>query len=218
MKKFRCSSKPFNMCYERDDKGNEVYPKTINGSEYYLYDKHKIPIFIKNNDNDELYAKDNLSNQIYPKYWPFFAKNRNSEFYYAKDSDQNEFYAKYKGLDIYTYNINGEVLIAHSNTGRQLYPKDPGGNEYYLVNRENKPFYLKDENGQNYPAKSKKNESLFLEPPILNQNRVYEQKDFLRNKVYLIRPKVNNYRVSLDVFCCLISMTLPLVTVILLFF
>lgn len=215
MKKFRCSLK---TCYEKDDKGSEMYPKTKKGSEYYLYDKRKSPIFIKNNDNDELYAKDNSSNQIYPKHRPFFAKNNNDEFYYAKDADQNEYYAKYKRLDIYTYNRNGEVLIAHSNSGRQLYPKDPGGNEYYLVNRENAPFYLKDETGRNYPAKSKKNEFLFLEPPVLDQSRVYKRRDFLRNTVYSFRPKINNYLAPLEVFCCLTSMTLPLVTVVLLFF
>lgn len=217
IKRSYCLSKPLKENnYKKDDTGNEVYPKTEQGSEYYLY-KGKIPLFAKNNENDEIYAKDSSFNEIYPKHRPFFAKNRNNEFYYAKDCKQNEFYANYKRRDIYTYNKNGDVLIAHSNKGKQIYPKDHHGNEYYLINRENKPFYLKNENGQSYAAKTYKNEFLYLEPPTLNSACIQKQKDFLKNTVYKIQPK-KDYLVSLDVFCCLISMTVPLVTVILLFF
>lgn len=218
MKKWNCLSKPPIKCYERDDKGNEIYPKTKRDSEYYLYDKHKIPIFIKNSNSDEIYATDNLSNEIYPKPCPFFAKNRNNEFYYAKDSNGNERYAKCIRFDMYTYKRNGEVLIAHSNAGRQIYPKDPRGNEYYMVNSDNKPFYLKDEKGQSYPTKTKKGEFSYLKPPVLNPSRIVRKRDFSGNYVYRIRPNVDNYHVSLDVVFFLLSSMTPLVTFILLCF
>lgn len=193
--------------YETDDSGCEKYPKMKNGSEYYLYDVHKVPIFAKNNDGDEIYAKDNYSNEMYPKKPPFFAKNRFQNVYYAKDSGQDEIYPTYKGLNIYTFTREGTVLIAHFKSGRERYPSNGKGN-YYPVDIRGKPFYLKNENDIKYPAKTKKNQFIYLEPPILDKKHVKKTTDALKNTVYMSHPKVENYKLSCKIcgiLCATIS-------------
>lgn len=95
MFKRNSSSYSSTKSYETDESGSEKYPN-INKMEYYLYDKYKKPIFAKNKHNDQIYAKDNMGNEIYPTKTPFLAKNRYDEFYYATNTYGNEYYPKYK--------------------------------------------------------------------------------------------------------------------------
>lgn len=198
--------------YETDDSGCEKYPTKKNGSEYYLYDEHKVPIFAKNSNNDEIYAKDIHLNEVYPNKPPFFAKNRFQNEYYARDSDQNEIYPTYKGLNIYTFTRDGNVLIAHYKSGRERYPSNGNGN-YYPVDIRGKPFYLKDEKGIKYPAKTTKNQFIYLEPPILDRKHVKKKKDALNNTVYMSHPKVANLSLSCEVFCVLSAAITPLIII-----
>lgn len=198
--------------YETDESGCEKYPKAADGSEYYLYDAHKAPIFAKNRNNDEVYAKDVYLNEIYPKRPPFFAKDKHNNIYYAKDSQMNEIYPIYKGLEIYAFTRDGNVLVAHFKSGRERYPSNGDGN-YYPVDITGKPFYLKDENGIKYPAKNKKNQFIYLEPPILDKRHVKKKKDALKNTVYLSHPKVENYRLCCEIFFSLCAIITPLITV-----
>lgn len=198
--------------YETDDSGCEKYPKKKNGSEYYLYDVHKIPIFAKNSNNDEIYAKDIYLNEIYPKTPPFFAKNKYQNEYYAKDSDQNEIYPTYRGLNVYTFTREGDVLIAHCKSGRERYPSNCNGN-YYPVDIQGRPFYLKDENGKKYPAKTSKNQYIYLEPPILDKKHVKTKKDALNNVVYMSYPKVANYKLSCEICCILSAIITPFILI-----
>lgn len=196
--------------YETDESGCEKYPKKANGSEYYLYDVHKIPIFAKNSDNDELYAKDIYLNEIYPKTPPFFAKDRHQNIYYARDSEMNEIYPTYKKLNVYAFTREGNVLIAHLKSGRQRYPSNCNGN-YYPVDIKGNPFYLKDENGIKYPAKTNKNQFIYLEPPILDKRHVKKKKDALNNTVYLSYPKISNCKVYCDIWFKLCAITSPFI-------
>lgn len=196
--------------YETDDSGCEKYPKKANGSEYYLYDVHKVPIFAKNCHNDEIYAQDIYLNEIYPERPPFFAKNRCQNVYYARDSEMNEIYPTYKGLDIYTFTRDGNALIARYKSGRERYPSNGKGN-YYPVDITGKPFYLRDENGLIYPAKNKKNQFIYLKPPILDKRHVKKKKDALNNTVYLSHPKVENEILCCKIWLMLCSMITPLI-------
>lgn len=204
--------------YKTDDKGQEIYPKLKNNSEYYLYDINNNPIFTKNTNNAEIYALDCHFNQIYPKKPPFFAKNRDGEFYYAKDFKLNEYYPTFKGLDRYTWDKEGNALIARFKSGRQRYPSAYRYGDYYPRNREGKPFYLLDENNVKYLAKSAKGENIYLEPPVLSNHKyvIRKKKDALKNIVYIVSPKVDcKYKTSVDIFFELVAATLPLITTVL---
>ena len=210
LKNLSFSSNSSISSYETDSSGSEKYPKMKDNTEYYLYNSQRKPIFAKNNENDEIYAKDFISNDVYPKRAPFFAKDRHNNFYYARDCELNEFYPLYKNLSV-TINRNGEMLIARLSSGCQRYPTDSHGNCYYPKNKEGKPFYLRDENGFIYPAKTKKNEYIYLEPPILDKKHVRKKKDALKNTVYTCSPKIYNWRVSFDVLCLLTIIMSPLI-------
>lgn len=199
--------------YETDESGSEKYPKTTDGSDYYLYDEHKIPIFAKNINNDEIYAKDIYLNEIYPKHPPFFARDRHKNVYYARDAQMNEIYPKYKGLEIYTFTRDGNALIARFKSGRERYPSNGDGN-YYPVDIKGYPFYLKDENGIKYPAKTKKNQLIYLEPPILNKKHVKKKKDALKTTVYLSHPKIENYKLSFKICFALCTMIAPFISLV----
>lgn len=174
------------MLYKCDKKGNE----------FYNYKKNK-PVFMTNEQNDQIYARDVNGNEIYPKRG--IAKDRYYNYHYAKDAGGNEYYPSCKKFDIMITKKNGDVLIAKLNSMKQRYPKDKHGNEFYPIDRNDRPFYLINEYGRRYYGRNKFNSIVPL------NNHVYKKTDALGNKIYTTKKKLD-----LTLLVCLESLPLIL--------
>lgn len=122
--------------YAMDELKNEFYPKTKEGSEYYILPDRAA----KNLNGEFYYAKDSTGNEIYPRdnegfeyYLPQgYAKKSTGNFYYAKDRFDNEMYHFGANGDQY-YILQPENIeqAAKKSNGEPFYAKDKLNNEFY---------------------------------------------------------------------------------------
>lgn len=176
--------------YNRNAAGDQIYPIQKNGAERYLYDATGTPLFAKDRHAKMRYARDSAGNQLYPKSkrGPSFVLH--PHLYcpmYARDCKGNEYYPKWKGREQMAQLADGEMLVARYACGRQRYPLDRHGNEYFPICKiTKKPYYLLDERGVIYRPVTVNNYEMYLELEEAEENvdRIYEKKDALGSTVY----------------------------------
>ena len=166
------------------------YPKRRNGDEYYGTEP-----FVVDDEGRERYARDRHGNEVYPKRKRnLFARNARFEEYYARDQAGNEWYPCFQGQSIL---IPGR--LARYADGKQRYPTDAKGNEYYLQT-EGKPYLLQQENGEPYLAKTRKGIPMipWNEMRVTDDRPYMYTKDVLGNCVYIHETDLPQ---SLKVIC-----------------
>lgn len=169
--------------YRRNSSGDQIYPKT-RGTEYYLYDADGNPLFARDRLGVMRYARDLSGNEVYPKWkrQPSFVLHPRLECpVYARDASGNEMYPRWKRREAMAVLSDGEMLAARYASGRQRYPLDRHGNEYFpLCKITRKPYYLLDERGIAYRPVTVNGCEMRLE----EAGNVYEKKDALGSTVY----------------------------------
>lgn len=183
---------------------------------YYKYNKNGSAIFLKNDEEDEIYACDEeTGEEIYPRRGHPFARNRYGEEYYAKNFKGDEKFPirKRKSIPIVR---EGVPVIPRQNSGKQIYPATSRGDQYYFIdpNNDNEPFLLRDENGYVFFAENRSGVKLIPHQYFLKQ---FEQKeatkyfltvDAARNAVYSENVKA----ISPNNICeciCTVIVTIP---------
>lgn len=176
--------------YSLNTFGDQVYPTRRNGSEYYLYDADGNPVFAKDRLGVTRYARDVSGNELYPKSksGPSFLFHHRLQYpVYAQDSSGNERYPKWKGREMMIVLGDGEMLVARYASGRQRYPLDRRGNEYFpLCKITRKPHYLLDERGVAYRPVTVNGYEMYLKSDEVPEEAgyIYEKKDALGSTVY----------------------------------
>lgn len=168
--------------YSRNSLGDQIYPKNGSG-EYYLYNSADgTPLFAKDRHGIARYARDVSGNELYPKPPSFVLHPRLEYPMYARDASGNETYPKWKGREVMAVLRDGEMLAARYASGRQRYPLDRHGNEYFpLCKITRKPYYLFDERGIAYRPVTANGFEM-----CLRGENFYEKKDALGTTVYTV--------------------------------
>lgn len=190
----------------------------------YQYDKGK-PIFPKNEMGDEVYICSLEGDEMYPKKGPYpFARDRFGQPFYAKTAKKHEIYPMRHGYSVLISNTDEtEPVLALYASGKQRYPTNWKGHEYYL-RVDDEPFLLRDESGRPYFARTKSGVAM-IPAKFFYDCRDTNQKYFLgldaaKNVVYsegkkLVTCKSKIKRFLLTCLCTQILNTPPLVCIIL---
>ena len=170
--------------YDRDQFGNEVYPrrKGGRGSEYYL----RRAGYAVDRTGTPRYARDAEGNEIYPDREPRLLEHSVWKYpVYARDRFGNETYPVDRGREMFASLRDGEMLPARFASGRQRYPSDKKGNDYFpLCKITGKPYYLLDEKGFAYKPLTKNGFEMFLSPEESEAIVLHEKTDALGSKYY----------------------------------
>ena len=190
--------------YDRNEYGDELYPKRRDGSEYYRYG------FAVDRKGTPRYARDAAGNEIYPKSPPFFLKHPMFDYpVYAQDALGNEIYPKFKRREIFAVLNDGEILAARYSSGRQRYPLDRHGNEYLPVCKiTGKPYYLRDEEGNSYRPITVNGYAMYIDSEENEEeDHLYEKTDALNSKIYTADHKMKRKSVWMHVMESCIGLT-----------
>ena len=178
--------------YDRDELGNEMYPKKRNGSEYYIHDQNGMPVFVTDQNGKQRYAHDAEGNEIYPKNNKFLYHSQWKYPIYTRDKYGNETYPRFKGREIFAQLSDGEMLPALYASGRQRYPIDRYGNQYMPICKiTKKPYYLSDEKGYKYRPFTVNGFPIYISSEEAEEEDcVYEKRDALNSKIYTADHKM----------------------------
>lgn len=191
----------------------------------YQYDRGK-PIFPKNEVGDEMYLCTDDGDEVYPPKGPYpFAHDRFAQPFYAKTAKNHEFYPTRHGYSVLINNYDQPApVLAVYASGKQRYPTNSKGHEYYLRGNDDEPFLLRDESGRPYFARTRNGVAMipakFFYDCRDTTQKYYMGLDAAKNVVYSEGKRLITCqsKVKRFLFTCLCSQILnipPLVCVIL---
>lgn len=175
------------------------------------YDKEGNPIFKKDQHGCDKYERDRHGNERYPSKGFPFARDSDGNLFYARKVNGDEIYPKRNKMSLTIKETDQTDKPARCVSGKEIYPTDKFGNEYYFI-KEGIPYLLKDEEGRNYFARTKDGDVLIPWNWMHEHQNViqslYPGLDSIGNVIYS-NKRLSPYIINSCPIICYLVFTIP---------